>query len=234
MSYQAPQPHVIVFAKFPLPGRVKTRLAAGTNTNFATGLYSCFVQDIFTQLSTLTVSLELSLGFEHDQSEISAWIPQKKIITFQSGATLGDRMSNAFRNAFSKGCERVILIGSDAPDLPITIYNEAIHSLRSSDMCLGPSEDGGYYLIGFNRKSFTDMIFKYINWSTPTVLEESKSRINSTGLSCAFLHPWNDNDELDDVISLYSRLKETPETCPISLAFLQDHLHHLPNHLDPS
>jgi len=213
-------PHIIVFAKYPIQGKVKTRLATGSNEQFATDLYRCFVQDIFEQLSNGHFSLELSLGFEHPEKEINDWIPQEKTITVQEGNTLGDRMTNAFQAAFSRGHSRVIIIGSDAPDLPTSVYHDAFEALNHHQICLGPSSDGGYYLIGFNAISFEPDIFENVKWSSSSVLSSTLTTISKLGLSHFLLPEWHDNDEVEDVRALYERLINGKSVAPKTLTYL--------------
>ena len=112
---------------------------------------------------------------------------------------LGERMKNGFMEAFAMNFKRVILIGSDIPGLPLEFIEEAFASLREKDAVVGPSLDGGYYLIGFKDKKFSPQVFKGIPWSTERVFEVTMKILEREGLTVHALKPLRDIDEVDDL-----------------------------------
>jgi hypothetical protein len=124
----------------------------------------------------------------------------------QQGEDLGERMKNGFVEAFAMDFKRVVLIGSDIPDLSLELIDEAFTSLREKDAVIGPSLDGGYYLIGFKNKTFSSQVFKGIPWSTERIFEQTTKILEREGLTVHFLKPLRDIDTIEDLRNLY----ETP------------------------
>ena len=112
---------------------------------------------------------------------------------------LGERMKNAFMEAFDSGFKRVVLIGSDIPGLTLEFIEEAFTSLKEKDVVIGPSFDGGYYLVGFRDKKFSPQVFKGIPWSTERVFEETMKILEREGLTVHALKPLRDIDKIDDL-----------------------------------
>jgi rSAM/selenodomain-associated transferase 1 len=117
----------------------------------------------------------------------------------QRGEDLGERMKNGFVEAFAMNFKRVVLIGSDIPGLPLEFIEEAFAFIREKDSVIGPSLDGGYYLIGFNDKKFSPGVFEGIPWSTGRVFEGTMKILEREGLTVHTLKPLRDIDEIDDL-----------------------------------
>jgi glycosyltransferase A (GT-A) superfamily protein (DUF2064 family) len=132
------------------------------------------------------VGFEKGLDFE---------LIEKLPLYSQKGVDLGERMCNAVKWLFHKGYEKVSLIGADSPDLPLSNITEAFEKLDAYDMVIGPSEDGGYYLIGMNKPH--EVIFEGIQWGHETVLRDSICRAKAAGVSYFLLPQWYDIDDLD-------------------------------------
>jgi rSAM/selenodomain-associated transferase 1 len=115
------------------------------------------------------------------------------------GENLGERMKNGFLEAFSMNFKRVVLIGSDIPDLPLEFIEEAFTSLLEKDAVIGPSTDGGYYLIGFKDKSFSPRVFEGIPWSTKRVFEETMNVSKQEELLVHTLQPLTEIDTIEDL-----------------------------------
>jgi len=127
----------------------------------------------------------------------------------QTGADLGEKLENAFYHAYSKNFTDVAVIGSDTPDLSVTQINEAFDYLNQTEAVIGPANDGGYYLLGFNRGGFFLDVFKNIPWSTDMVYVETWSKIRKSGKVCEVLSEWNDVDTIFDLEDLYKKNKDT-------------------------
>ncbi|MBI4464792.1 MAG: TIGR04282 family arsenosugar biosynthesis glycosyltransferase [Acidobacteria bacterium] len=115
----------------------------------------------------------------------------------QEGNTLGDRMGVAFARALASGGRRVVIFGSDSPTLPLSVVQQAFQSLHECDLVLGPTEDGGYYLIGCRR--FDPDLFENVQWSTSSVFEQTHTNAQRLGYRIAVLPLWFDLDEWKDV-----------------------------------
>jgi hypothetical protein len=127
----------------------------------------------------------------------------------QTGEDLGARLDHVSQSAFAKGYRRVVMVGTDSPSLPATIYGEAFSLLSTHDLVLGPALDGGYYLIGLTRP--VPELFAGIPWSTDRVCAITRERAETLDLSIALLPMWRDLDTLDDLQALIkeSALKTT-------------------------
>jgi len=188
---------LVVFIKYPQNGRVKTRLAAQIGEENATLLYSNFVEIClrrFTQLEHLDCTVYFDPPEEEDA--FRCWLGEKPSYLAQPSGNLGERLSYAMDSQL-KTYSRVIAIGSDSPDLPIEYISRAIASLEQNDCVIGPTEDGGYYLIGLSKPSFE--IFDNIPWSTDNVTQTTVNITEKLGLSVKLLPPWYDVDNANDL-----------------------------------
>ena len=206
---------LILFAKPPLAGRVKTRLAQNLGRDEAARLYACFLRDAAGTARALRdarpgVSLVCEWVLERGESleefPLADWLPGAFLHRAQTGADLGMRMSAALGRCLAFG-RRAVLIGTDFPDLPHEVLSDAFESLASTnapEITLGPAADGGYYLIGMNR--FAPEIFTGVPWSTSEVLSYTVERADALGVGTAFLPEWRDVDDADDLEALKGRL----------------------------
>lgn len=131
------------------------------------------------------------------------WLGDEYKLLTQSGNDLGERMKNAFKTVFSQGHSSALLIGSDSPDLPGLIIDEALISLKDHDAVVGPSYDGGYYLIGFRADTFLPRTFDAIPWSTPEVFLQTLDILGKADCRVHILPKWRDIDTLDDLKAFY-------------------------------
>ncbi len=208
---------LILFAKPPLAGRVKTRLAESLGREGAARLYSCFLRDAAETARTLMearpgVSLVCEWALEHgeslDEFPLTDWLPGAFLHRAQTGADIGARMAAAMGRCLAFG-RNAVLIGTDFPDLPHEVLIDAFEKLDCGDeptVALGPAADGGYYLIGMNR--FLPEIFTGIPWSTGEVFSYTMEKAAALGVGTALLPEWCDVDEADDLEALKSRLSQ--------------------------
>jgi rSAM/selenodomain-associated transferase 1 len=200
---------IILFVKAPVRGRVKTRLAAAIGDDAALGLYQNFVLDV---LETVKKTGHLFALYVHppDTGEATAtWPGGPHRVMPQQGADLGERMENAFLQCFAEGIERVVLIGSDLPDLTPALLREAVSALAKHDVVIGPASDGGYYLIGFNRHTFLPKMFHGMTWGADTVFQETMTVLNASALAIYRTPEWHDVDTVEDLKALCLRSKKT-------------------------
>ncbi len=197
---------LIIFARAPIPGKVKTRLIPDIGRREATAIY----------ISLLNGTLETSVksGF----SNIQLWIdgdmrhpffktlPHRHAFGFysQSGEDLGQRMYHAFESALGRYA-RVILIGSDCPTLSVADLHEARHLLKNNHIVLGPTDDGGYYLIGLREKN--RQLFGQIMWGRETVFKETCERARSLNWQLGLLPRRRDVDDYAD-LQAYFKLRD--------------------------
>ncbi len=201
---------LVMMAKFPEAGLVKTRLAADIGHRPAAELYECFIRDLLQHLASDTWSFRLAISPGEKTKETASLFGHELTQIPQRGEGLGDRMENVFHEIFGAGFEYVVLIGSDAPDLPLDFIDEAFTALADQDAVLGPSCDGGYYLVGLRRDGFRKGLFADIPWSTPEVFSMQLRHFRDKGLRAYILPPWRDIDTLADLVALVNLAGATP------------------------
>lgn len=201
------QDALVIFAKAPIPGEVKTRLCPPLNPDEAATLHGSFVLDTLERTKAAVGRFKLPLD------RYLACAPSSALVFFkimeerqgvrlidQIGDDLGARMRHAFDTMFSRGYKRVILVGTDVPTLPLEQYKQAHTLLDQHELVLGPALDGGYFLIGL-RKPSPDL-FDEVPWSTDQVLQLTLAKADRLGLRIALLPEWRDVDTIDDLAAL--------------------------------
>lgn len=191
-------PVILVFAKAPVPGRVKTRLAPLLSPTQAAELHSSFVEDVLTRLSGFAHLAHVEL---HTDVLTEAWRDFPFQRALQSEGDLGDRMLAAIEKAFSAGHPQVLIVGTDSPNLPTEYLQEILSS--EADVTLGPTEDGGYYAISLRRAH--RHMFDGVAWSTEQTLAQTVHASERMGLSVALGRPWFDVDGPADLQRLASQ-----------------------------
>jgi rSAM/selenodomain-associated transferase 1 len=200
-------PLLAVMAKFWAPGQVKTRLAASIGDQPAAELHRQFVAVTLSRMAGQGDPRWLAAAPPDALLELRQWsaaMPGNWTVVPQHGGDLGERMSRLFEAAFAAGFERVVLIGSDSPDLPTGRVEQAFQRLLEYPVVIGPSSDGGYYLIGASRS--IPPIFDDMPWSTSSLADCTIRRLGQAGIACSLLEPWRDVDDHADLVALYERL----------------------------
>lgn len=193
---------IIVFVKFPQKGKVKTRLAKDKGAYFATEFYRICAEHILSEIKKLNKDNFTSYIYCYSNSEVemvSGWIGKEFIVKPQIDGDLGQRMSKSFNELFNEGFSKVLIIGTDVPDINSNLINNAALKLDENDIVIGPSSDGGYYLLGMN--SLNTEIFHDLNWSTSLVLKNTLDKINSLKLKADLLEELIDVDTNNDLNS---------------------------------
>ena len=191
---------LIIFTRYPVPGKTKTRLIPVLGEEGATKLHR--------KLTERTISTAQKLFFYHPLSIVvnfagvnkylmKNWLGYTFIYQPQPDGDLGERMTIAFQKSFQCGYEKVIIIGTDCPTLKHNILREAFEALNQNELVLGPAEDGGYYLIGLRH--FIPQLFQNITWGTSSVLEQTNAIALSRDLSIAYLPILADIDRPEDL-----------------------------------
>lgn len=184
---------VIIFVKNLDIGTVKTRLAKTIGDYGAFEVYSELVK--LTEHVTLNLEEDVKVYFSKKVFS-DLWPNTSKHV--QLGDNLGDRMLNAFTDGFNQGYDKIILIGSDLPDLNEQHIKKTISYLDNNDVVFGPADDGGYYLIGMN--TLIPNIFKDKPWSQPNLLKVTLQELDELNHSVATLENLNDIDTYEDLI----------------------------------
>ena len=195
---------VILFARDPILGQVKTRLSSSFDDETILRLYTCFVEDSLGKIRQVD-NADCFVGIS--PSNISGFFngieDSDTRLFIQQGKDLGDKMRQAFVDRFSDGYKKVVIIGSDSPSLPVSYINQALNS--DKDLMLGPSTDGGYYLIAMTGK--VSEVFDGIAWGTEQVLDETLNRVKKAGVSLELLPVWYDVDFPEDLKFLKTHLE---------------------------
>ncbi|MBI3810164.1 MAG: TIGR04282 family arsenosugar biosynthesis glycosyltransferase [Nitrospirae bacterium] len=190
---------LIIFAKAPIPGAVKTRLCPPLDPEEAASLHGSLVMDAIERTKGLqgtTLYVAGAPDLDHPFFKVMEGRYGARLL-LQRGPDLGSRMKQAMQDAFNQGAKDVLLTGTDLPTLPRTHLMEALTLIKSHDVVLGPTADGGYYLIGLRK--MMPALFDGIAWSTASVLAETKKKVEAAGLSLGLLPECRDLDTLDDL-----------------------------------
>lgn len=190
------KPALIVFQKNPVLGQVKTRIAKILGEEKALEIYRFLVWKTHEQITLLT-NWDVFLYYS-DFTEKVDWKPKKGEISYhlQKGKDLGERMRNAFEEIFHKGYTRILIIGTDCPQLTEETLNNAAKELNNYDVVFGPAKDGGYYLLGL--KKLYNGLFQDIPWSTESVLELSIQYLKQNKISFQTTSSLSDIDTAED------------------------------------
>jgi uncharacterized protein len=195
---------VILFARDPVLGKVKTRLSSSLEDEAILRLYTCFVEDSLEKIRQVG-NADYFVGIS--PSNLSGFFNgiegSDTRLFIQKGKGLGDKMRQAFIDRFAEGYKKVVIIGSDSPSLPVSYINQALES--DKDLILGPSTDGGYYLIAMTGK--VSEVFDGIAWGTEQVLDETLNRVKKAVVSLELLPVWYDVDFPEDLKFLKTHLE---------------------------
>ena len=186
---------LIVFLKAPQPGAVKTRLAESVGAAVACDAYRALVGTLLEGIASLD-AVELRFAPDNAAQEIQPWQRAGWSVAPQGHGDLGARLQRAFAEAFRHGGQRVVIIGSDCPEVSVQDVRAAWRALRSNDVVLGPAADGGYWLVGLREPQ--PSLFATIPWSTEKVLPETLERARAAGLDLALLRELSDVDTVAD------------------------------------
>ena len=217
----------ILFARTPVPGRVKSRLQPRLSPEQACALHCAATSDTAALLAEALPhpALWLFLSEQPPQSETGDQtagelvLPPRFRCALQSDGNLGDRMGAAFARALSGGARRVVIFGSDSPTLPRSVPPLAFHNLQDSELVVGPTDDGGYYLIGCRR--FDPGLFEGVEWSTPRTCSQTLANAARLGYKTSLLERWFDLDSWSDIGRLLADAQRGTHLPPHLAAFFQ-------------
>ena len=221
-------PALAIMAKQPIVGRTKTRLCPPLTLAQAAALYEALLKDtIALGVSLPDVQLAVAVTPAESIAYFKAITPPDTILEPIEGADIGVCLNQIHNRLFAQGYPKVIAINSDGPTLPPEYLQNAFARLDEVDVVLGPSEDGGYYFIGYTQPH--PGLYAGITWSTAQVTPQTLARAAALGLSVAQLPLWYDVDTIADLERLRAELTTLPpERLPHTRAFLRDHLPPIP------
>jgi rSAM/selenodomain-associated transferase 1 len=214
-----PNRTLVIMAKAPKPGMVKTRLAGSLASAAVTALYRCLLEDTLALATSLT-SVEVAVMCpEADQDELAHLVGKTVQVVAQKGQGLAAGLTSVFRHFTDAGRQRVVAFNSDSPHLPASILESAFEALNANDMVVGPTEDGGYYLVG--AKAAYPALFNRDGLGTRNALEALLARARELQLSIGFTEPFYDVDVEGDLTRLAAELQIAPAKAPRTAAWLK-------------
>lgn len=201
---------VLFFVKYPEPGRVKTRMAAAVGSLRAAEIYRVMVQETCRRLPRAGMDLIVCFDPPERREAVIEWLSPDcgdlhPAFLAQAGGDLGNRIKEAFEQAFRDGYDQVAVIGSDCPEISPLIFEETWGALREHDVALGTTSDGGYYLLALSAAQ--PELFHEIAWSTDAVAGQTLDRIREGNLRVYRLPELDDVDTESDWLRLQPRLK---------------------------
>lgn len=218
---------IIIVAKRPVPGNVKTRLCPPLTSQESSNLYSCFLQDTVDKVAKVPGALKY-LALDIEDLEIRGGgiapllddisIPKSFKVIGQGSGDLGERLT-CLTNQVLEESDRLIFVGADSPSLPIPYLESALRLLADNDVVIGPSEDGGYYLLGM-AGCFT-FLFEGVEWSSDRVFKQTLDCARSAGLKVNSMSTWYDVDTSSDLSRLALDIKDERTVAPITANFLE-------------
>jgi rSAM/selenodomain-associated transferase 1 len=192
---------LIVFTRYPEPGRTKTRLIPALGVQGAANLQRQMTEHTLKQVRELQCLRPISVEVRFDGGDLTLmqdWLGHDIVYQPQGSGDLGARMGRSYQTAFGAGIDRVVIIGTDCPGLNAKLMEQAFHQLHTAhDLVLGPAIDGGYYLIGICR--FIPELFSGISWGTAEVLQQTVNIAQNLNLSLTYLTPLADVDRPEDL-----------------------------------
>ncbi|MBW2093758.1 MAG: TIGR04283 family arsenosugar biosynthesis glycosyltransferase [Deltaproteobacteria bacterium] len=197
---------IIIFGRYPFPGKVKTRLVPLLGPAGAADLQRELTEATLRIVTRFVASSERESAFCFEggnKDKVLNWLGRGILLSEQEKGDLGRRMRDAFQKAFQDGCRRVVLLGTDIPGLTQGRLQEAFRMLREKDVVLGPSTDGGYWLVGMNRPLD---IFEGMTWGDDTVLDQTLKVVRGKSLRYHLLKPLMDVDTIEDLQEWNPRL----------------------------
>jgi rSAM/selenodomain-associated transferase 1 len=225
-SYNA---KLIVFYKVPAKGSVKTRLAQSVGDDGACKLYRAMILDLLENLRDIHNHV-LLFEAKAEEAYAAPMMETEKFETLpQRGSDLGERMFNALSTAFDGGAELALLIGTDIPQINAGLVKRYLKMLSNRDIVLGPSSDGGYYLIGFKRGSIMKSLFEDVEWSSASVFDVTLKRARNAGLRVGTGPALRDIDLWEDLQWLFKQQKMKKRMPRVYDAFMHCDAGLLPN-----
>lgn len=193
---------LVIFQKNAVQGKVKSRLAATIGEERALQVYKQLVMHTHNQIQQLeNVDRVIFFSDFIEKSPLEVFQPEFEEI--QTGEDLGERMSNAFHSLFQKRYKKVVIIGTDCPEIKTADIETAFRSLEENEVCIGPALDGGYYLLGMRQ--FYGPLFQNIPWSSSEVSKRTLEILNRDQISYEMMKTLRDIDTEEDLIAIFPK-----------------------------
>lgn len=210
---------LVIMAKAPRLGAVKTRLTSTLSPRAVTELYICLLEDTLTLARSLGDAEVAIMCPESDVNELAHLAGRGATVVAQQGTGLAAGLASVFAHFANNHHQRVIAFNSDSPHLPPSVLKNAFQTLSASDVVIGPTHDGGYYLVG--AKASHPALFAHDGMGTSSALETLLSRAEALKLSVSFADPFYDVDVADDLTRLAAELRVAPARAPRTAQWLK-------------
>jgi len=211
---------LVIMAKAPKPGAVKTRLVPSLSPAAVTDFYGCLLEDTLTLAHSLSDVEVAIMCPDSDVNELTRIARNKASVVAQCGEGLAAGLTSVFARFTGDHQRRVLAFNSDSPHLPRSVLEDAFESLTSHDVVVGPTHDGGYYLVGAKARHPT--LFANDGMGTSSALERLLSSAQALDLSVAFAQPFYDVDVVEDVSRLAAELRLDSARAPRTAQWLKD------------
>ena len=211
---------LVIMAKAPRPGAVKTRLESSLSPNAIIDFYRCLLDDTLTLARSLN-DVEIAIMCPNsDVTELAQLVKNNASVVPQTGEGLAAGLTSVFAHFTANRQRPIIAFNSDSPHLPPAVLEDAFTTLVAHDVVVGPTHDGGYYLVG--AKASYPKLFSGDGMGTSTALERLLSRVGALNLSVGFADPFYDIDVVDDLNRLAAELRLAPARAPRTALWLKE------------
>jgi rSAM/selenodomain-associated transferase 1 len=211
---------LVIMAKAPREGEVKTRLASSLSRTDVTAFYRCLLDDTLALAQSLSDVEVAIMCPESDVDELAQLANTRASVLAQQGEGLAAGLTSAFAHFAHGHQRRTIAFNSDSPHLPRSVLENAFETLAAHDVVVGPTHDGGYYLVG--AKASYPTLFARDGMGTSSALERLLARTRTLQLSVGFADPFYDIDVPDDLTRLAEELRLAPARAPRTAAWLKE------------
>jgi uncharacterized protein len=211
---------LVIMAKAPRPGAVKTRLAPSLSPAVVTDFYCCLLDDTLTLARSLSDVEVAIMCPDTDVNELLQLAGNEASVVAQKGEGLAAGLTSVFAHFVESHQRCTIAFNSDSPHLPRSVLEDAFETLAAHDVVVGPTHDGGYYLVG--AKASHPTLFAHDGMGTSSALERLLSRTRTLELSVGFADPFYDIDVADDLTRLAEELRLAPGRAPRTAQWLKD------------
>jgi uncharacterized protein len=211
---------LVIMAKAPRPGAVKTRLASSLSPAALTAFYCCLLDDTLALARSLSDVEVAIMCPASDVNELAQLAGTEVSVVAQKGEGLAAGLTSVFAHFAGENQRRIVAFNSDSPHLPRSVLEDAFETLAARDVVVGPTHDGGYYLVG--AKASHPTLFASDGMGTSSALERLLARARTLGLSVGFADPFYDIDVADDLTRLAAELRLAPARAPRTAAWLKE------------
>ena len=188
---------LILMTRVPIPGKTKTRLETHLTPEQCARLHACFLKDIYETSNAANADVFVYFTPEKYRHKLTEILGNEAVLRPQSEGGLGDRMLNSIKECLGEGYDKCLLIGTDIPTVSAGMLNNSLELLEDNDIVIGPTIDGGYYLIGM-RKAYNE-VFDNTFYGVRSVFENTLQHIEKLGVSYSIADKWYDIDTYEDI-----------------------------------